>query len=307
MAAAPNGKAKQPVVSVKEWPKAAAAAVAKKPEANKPEPPAKKQAVVVEPPKQQQQQQQKPAEKKKDEKKVLAVKEEKKTSTTNDADKPRPQSSRELDNRTLFLKNLPGDATEEEIRALSSDIENVRMKDAKGSKKKSNKKQKFAFIEFASEPVTEKNYVKLKQEAKLRGKPLFVDYVGEKSSYIQKKQEKKQEERQKRERDPKRIHIGGFDKSTKEADLKKLLAAGGVLLDFAMPLKKDKASPDKLVNMGFAFAAFASETDAKKALDAVNGKQINGRTIKADYAFVRPDANEKKDSKVFPILELLSH
>lgn len=53
------------------------------------------------------------------------------------------QKSKELDNRTLFVKNLPGDITEEELKALSSDITAIRLKDAKtGKNKKKNKAQR---------------------------------------------------------------------------------------------------------------------------------------------------------------------
>lgn len=142
--------------------------------------------------------------------------------------------------------------------------------------------------------MAEKNFGKLK-EAKVRGKAIIVDYVGDKSAYVKKSQEKKAQESEKREKDLKRLHLGGFDKATKEDELKKLLtAAAGSLLEFTMPTKKDKASPTTFLNMGFAFAGFASEADAKKALDAINGKVINGRTLKADYAFQRTEAQKKQ-------------
>lgn len=147
-------------------------------------------------------------------------------------------------------------------------------------------------MEFASEEMAEKNYTQLK-ENKLRGKQLFVDYVGEKSSHVKKSDEKKASapDAQKRERDPKKLHLSGFDKPTKEAELKKLIATtGAALAEFTMPTKSDKKNPAQTVNMGFAFALFASEADAKKALDALNGKQLNGKSVKADYAFQRVPA-----------------
>ena len=48
---------------------------------------------------------------------------------------------KELDARTLFVKNIPDDVTEEELKALSADIQNVRIKEnLKRNNKKKNKK-----------------------------------------------------------------------------------------------------------------------------------------------------------------------
>lgn len=153
-------------------------------------------------------------------------------------------------------------------------------------------------MEFASEEIAEKNFAKLK-DAKLKNRSLVVDYVGEKSSYVKKSLEKKNQENQKREKDLKRLHLGGFDRSTKEADLKKMLSsAASSLLEFAMPVKKDKHKPEVTVNMGFAFATFGSEADAKKALEALNGKQVNGRTLKVDYAFEKPAETKPKEQVI---------
>lgn len=165
-------------------------------------------------------------------------------------------------------------------------------------------------MEFVSEEAAEKSYAMLK-DTKLRGtRQLVVDYVGEKSSYVKKAQDKKSQEGQKREPDLKRLHFGGIDKATKEADIKKLLTSAvdaGSLLEFVMPVKSDKKNPEVKVNMGFAFAAFSSEADAKKALEAVNGKQLNGKAIKVDYAFQRtastPTPNKQKDAVCTPSIK----
>lgn len=152
-------------------------------------------------------------------------------------------------------------------------------------------------MEFATEQLAETNFAKLK-DAKLRGKQLIVDYVGDKSTYVKKAVEKKAQEAAKREPDLKRLHLGGFDRATKEEQLKKLLtSAGGSLLEFVMPMKKDKHNPEKSINMGFAFATFATEADAKKALEASNGKKINDRALKVDYAFQRTEATAPASKK----------
>jgi len=71
------------------------------------------------------------------------------------------------------------------------------------------------------------------QHKKIRDKEIVVDYVGEKSSYT--KKEEKQEQKPK-VKDTKRLHIGGFDKTATEQDLKKLFTG---FVEFNMPIKKD--------------------------------------------------------------------
>jgi len=90
----------------------------------------------------------------------------------------------------------------------------------------------FAYAEFASEEICVKNYKAL-QHKKIRDKEIVVDYVGEKSSYT--KKEEKQEQKPK-VKDTKRLHIGGFDKTATEQDLKKLFTG---FVEFNMPIKKD--------------------------------------------------------------------
>lgn len=143
-------------------------------------------------------------------------------------------------------------------------------------------------MEFKTEALADKNYATLKQ-AKIRERQLVVDYVGEKSSYAKKEAKKTDQEVQKRQKDPKRLHVGGFDKSTSESDLKKLFPGQ---IEFAMPIKKDKG-----VNMGFAFVSYASEAEAKKALENLNGKEFNGRKLNVDFAFERPTENKQKQVK----------
>ncbi len=118
------------------------------------------------------------------------------------------------------------------------------------------------------------------QHKKLNDKKLFVDYCGTKSEY-----EKKQKEKDdKREKDMKRLHVGGFEKKTKEDELKKLISN---FTEFTMPIKKATGE-----SFGFAFVQFKSEEDAKRQLDALNGKDLNGKKLKAEYAFVRTEVKK---------------
>jgi RNA recognition motif-containing protein len=189
-----------------------------------------------------------------------------------------------LENRTLFLKNLPDDVTEEELKALSTDIIGLRIKENLKRGKKT-KKFTFAFLEFSTEEACTKHYKEL-QHRKIRNKEIVVDYIGEKSGYVKKDEKKKlAKEGMTREPDQLRLHVGGFDKSTTEADVKKLFGTG--FADFTMPVKKDSKQ-----NMGFAFVTYTSEAEAKKALEKTNGKEIGGKKLSVDYAFKRVDKEQ---------------
>lgn len=87
--------------------------------------------------------------------------------------------------------------------------------------------------------TTTKNYKEM-QNKKIRDKEIIVDYVDERSSYTKKELKKEQTPKAK---DLKRLHIGGFDKTANEKDLKKLFNG---FSDFAMPISKK----DGKLNMG---------------------------------------------------------
>jgi len=72
---------------------------------------------------------------------------------------------KEMDCRTLFIKNLPKECTEEEVKSLSSDIIACRIKVAKTPKNRPKGKNfAFAFVEFASEEITTRNYKALQHK-----------------------------------------------------------------------------------------------------------------------------------------------
>ena len=52
-----------------------------------------------------------------------------------------------------------------------------------------------------------------------------------------------------------------------------------------------------LFSSRFAFVAFTSEEDAKKALEATSGKDFNGKKLNVDYAFVRSENQKNADKK----------
>ena len=98
---------------------------------------------------------------------------------------------------------------------------------------------RFAYVEFADVETTNKSYKEF-QNKKIRDKEIVVDYVDDRSTYTKKELKKEKEPKAK---DMKRIHIGGFDKTATEKDLKKLFSNS---TEFSMPISKK----DTKLNMG---------------------------------------------------------
>ncbi|GFX52767.1 general transcription factor II-I repeat domain-containing protein 2A [Trichonephila clavipes] len=86
------------------------------------------------------------------------------------------KSKGERDSVSLFIGNLPQDVTQDELRALSSDITDVFMP---------HPFRRFAFLRFASEEKADTNYKTL-QGKELNGFRLNVDYQGAKTSSAKK-------------------------------------------------------------------------------------------------------------------------
>lgn len=117
---------------------------------------------------------------------------------------------------------------------MSADITGLRIKAAKkpnGKNKALGKQFQFAYLEFKDDATCVANFKSL-QHKKIRDKEIVVDYCDDRSAYT-KKEEKKTAEKVK---DLKRLHIGGFDKTATEADLKKLFPGN---TEFNFPIKKD--------------------------------------------------------------------
>merc|ERR1711963_1216128 len=96
------------------------------------------------------------------------------------------------DAKTLFIKNFPSTCSVKQIKALSSDIKQVRLRvNTKFRKQKGKGIQTgYGYVEFASEELAEKNKPIL-EKSKLGGNTLVVDYVGAKSKHQQTKAKQK--------------------------------------------------------------------------------------------------------------------
>lgn len=77
----------------------------------------------------------------------------------------------------------------------------------------------------------------------------------------------------------KKLYIGGFPYSTTEEELREAFAPFGVM-------ESIRIISDKLTgrSKGFGFVEMATEEDAQKAIDGMNGKEIGGRSLMVSEA-----------------------
>ncbi len=85
----------------------------------------------------------------------------------------------------------------------------------------------------------------------------------------------------------KKLYVGSLPYSTTEEELRELFEAFG-------PIESVRIITDKFTGMskGFAFVEMANPDDAKKAVEGVNGKQLNGRTLIVNEA--RPEQRRER-------------
>jgi cold-inducible RNA-binding protein len=78
----------------------------------------------------------------------------------------------------------------------------------------------------------------------------------------------------------KRLYVGNLPYTTTEAELRELFAAtGDEVAEVKVVLDRDTGRP-----RGFAFVEMATDAGAQKALEALNGKDIQGRALSVSEA-----------------------
>lgn len=77
----------------------------------------------------------------------------------------------------------------------------------------------------------------------------------------------------------KKLYVGGLSYNTTEATLRDTFAAVGTVETAVIII-------DKMTNRskGFGFVEMATEEEAKKAIEAINGKELDGRTLTVNEA-----------------------
>ena len=77
----------------------------------------------------------------------------------------------------------------------------------------------------------------------------------------------------------KKLYVGGLSYNTNEATLKEFFASAGTVETATIIM-------DKMTNRskGFGFVETATEEEAKKAIETLNGKELDGRTLTVNEA-----------------------
>jgi RNA recognition motif-containing protein len=77
-----------------------------------------------------------------------------------------------------------------------------------------------------------------------------------------------------------KIYIGNLEYSVAEGDLARILEEKGINAKEITVIMDKYSGRSK----GFGFVEFETEEEAQKAIDALNGQELNGRTLKVSKA-----------------------
>lgn len=76
-----------------------------------------------------------------------------------------------------------------------------------------------------------------------------------------------------------KLFVGGLSWGTTEAGLREAFAAFGEVTDARVITDRDTGR-----SRGFGFVSFADEASAERALEEMNGQDLDGRRIRVDFA-----------------------
>ena len=76
-----------------------------------------------------------------------------------------------------------------------------------------------------------------------------------------------------------KIYVGNLSFDTNEQSLEELFASHGQVDEVALITDRDTGRP-----RGFGFVTMASDDDATKAIEAINGTEVDGRTLNVNEA-----------------------
>lgn len=81
-----------------------------------------------------------------------------------------------------------------------------------------------------------------------------------------------------------RLFVGNLDFKVTENDLQDAFAAYGTIIEANLVMDRTTGRP-----RGFAFVTMNSPEEAQKAIDALNGKELGGRTLNVNVARPREE------------------
>jgi RNA recognition motif-containing protein len=88
------------------------------------------------------------------------------------------------------------------------------------------------------------------------------------------------------------LYVGNLNWQTTEADLQTAFEAFGQVS--SVTIIKDKYTGQ---SRGFGFVEMADDTEGQAAIDGLNGKEIDGRTLRIDLARPRDDSKDRGDRR----------
>ncbi len=84
-----------------------------------------------------------------------------------------------------------------------------------------------------------------------------------------------------------RLFVGNLSYQTTEDELRQLFSGVANVSSVSLISERDSGR-----SKGFAFVEMATPEDAQKAIDELNGKSLDGRTIRVDLARPRADRGD---------------
>jgi cold-inducible RNA-binding protein len=82
----------------------------------------------------------------------------------------------------------------------------------------------------------------------------------------------------------KKLYVGNLSYETSDSDLDKLFAAHGTVQSAQVIMDRETGR-----SKGFGFVEMSSDSEAQAAIQALNGKEIEGRSLKVNEARPRED------------------
>lgn len=206
-----------------------------------------------------------------------------------------------LDMKTLFVRSIPADVTDEELSEFFSNFAPI--KHAVVVKDAQKKSRGFGFVSFAVEDDT-LEALKQARKTKLKNSLLRID-IAKRRDRNKKRDEVKAEEVSKDSgaedgpvdeesllKGKPKIIIRNMPWSCRDADkLKKIFSKFGTVVEAKIPKKRD----GKLC--GFAFVTMKKLANCKAAIEGSKGLKIDGRPVAVDFAVQKSKWEEYNKTK----------
>jgi RNA recognition motif-containing protein len=77
----------------------------------------------------------------------------------------------------------------------------------------------------------------------------------------------------------KKLFVGGLSFNTTEEGLREAFAAFGTVVEAKVITDRDSGR-----SRGFGFVSFENDEDAERALEKMNGTELDGRSLRVDHA-----------------------